>query len=141
MNCLFFLLFVADRATKYCAELYLPNAAGSEVIFPSLATYHNRGISFSLLRNYPSVSLAMAITATAALGIVCLRTKAARSMAGIVFLFAGALGNLTDRLLYGHVIDWIYVGGHINLADIWLCVGGLLVLAESVKIYRRSLQL
>jgi len=83
----------------------------------------------------------MAITATAALGIVCLRTKAARSMAGIVFLFAGALGNLTDRLLYGYVIDWIYVGGHINLADIWLCVGGLLVLAESVKIYRRSLQL
>ena len=130
-------LFTMDRATKYWAELYLSKAVRSEKIFPSLAIYHNQGISFSLLKNFPDAGLVTAIIAIAMLGVVCLK-KTARSMRGIVFLFAGALGNITDRLLHGYVVDWIYVGGYINLADIWLCIGGMLVFAECVKIFRRS---
>ena len=41
----------------------------------------------------------------------------------IVFLgmgvIAGILGNLTDRLLYGHVIDFLLFDLHVRYADPW----------------------
>jgi len=48
-------------------------------------------------------------------------------MLGVIFLWAGAICNLTDRLLYGYVIDWLYVGLYVNLADIWLGMGCVMV--------------
>jgi signal peptidase II len=42
----------------------------------------------------------------------------------------GALGNLFDRLVLGHVTDWIYVGSPIvfNLADVALVLGMIFAL-------------
>ena len=37
----------------------------------------------------------------------------------IISLVAGILGNLTDRLLYGHVIDFLLFNLHIRYADPW----------------------
>ena len=49
---------------------------------------------------------------------------------GVVFLAAGALGNVVDRLLYGGVIDFIDVGFWpvFNLADVFLVVGVVVLL-------------
>jgi lipoprotein signal peptidase len=66
------------------------------------------------------------------LGFLCARYAPARKSLGMIFLWAGAAGNLTDRLYYGYVVDWIYVGGYINLADVWLCAGGLAIFAAAV---------
>jgi len=63
---------------------------------------------------------------------LCITTR------GIIFLCAGALGNLSDRLMYGYVVDWIYVGGYINLADVWLGVGSFLILARCVRMRKTS---
>jgi lipoprotein signal peptidase len=73
------------------------------------------------------------LTAVAALLSVCVRSKTARSMTGVVFLLAGASGNLTDRLMYGYVVDWLYVGGYINLADVWIGAGCLMIFAQLVQ--------
>jgi signal peptidase II len=37
----------------------------------------------------------------------------------LALLLAGILGNLTDRLLYGHVIDFLLFNLHIPYADPW----------------------
>jgi signal peptidase II len=37
----------------------------------------------------------------------------------LALLLAGILGNLTDRLLYGHVIDFLLFNLHIRYADPW----------------------
>jgi signal peptidase II len=34
-------------------------------------------------------------------------------------LLAGILGNLTDRLLHGHVIDFLLFNLHVRFADPW----------------------
>jgi signal peptidase II len=52
----------------------------------------------------------------------------------IAFIFAGALGNLVDRIIYGYVIDFIsfaFINFPVfNFADIFICTGifGLLIL-------------
>lgn len=37
----------------------------------------------------------------------------------LALLLAGVLGNLTDRLLYGHVIDFLLFDLHVPLAHPW----------------------
>jgi signal peptidase II len=125
-------LLAADRAAKLWAEASLASASGNAVI-PSLSLYRNEGIAFSLMKNFPHAGLAAAILGMGALAFICARAAPARKSLGVVFLWAGALGNFTDRLLYGRVIDWIYVGTHINLADLWLVIGCLVVLAEMIR--------
>jgi signal peptidase II len=130
----FFILALAlDRTAKCWALARLAPYRGERAFF-SLGLHFNRGISFSLLENYPSLGLAVALAAMGFLGLLCAKSETARSMPGMAFLCAGAAGNLADRLLYGYVVDWIYIfSGYVNLADIWLCAGGLLVLARCVK--------
>lgn len=42
-----------------------------------------------------------------------------------IFIFAGALGNLIDRILLGKVTDFLSFGNFaiFNLADIWINIG------------------
>ena len=126
---IFAALCIADRVTKYAAQFCLPVAAGNEsAAFFSLSLHHNKGISFGLLQNIPFAGLAVSILGVAILGFLCLKNVTPRSMFGVIFLWAGAVCNLTDRLLYGYVIDWLYVGLYVNLADVWLGVGCVMVL-------------
>jgi signal peptidase II len=45
-------------------------------------------------------------------------------------VLGGAVGNLIDRVLVGHVIDWILLGGRsvINIADLSIAIGALIYL-------------
>lgn len=55
------------------------------------------------------------------------------------FLISGIIGNMCDRILYKHVIDFIsfkfgsYYFPVFNLADIFICVGGLLLVIIYIK--------
>jgi signal peptidase II len=127
----FVVLTAIDRVTKCWAESSLFEADGNAVS-PSLFLYHNEGISFSMMKNFPRAGLTAAIFGIGILGFLCVKSARTRKLFGVIFLWAGAIGNLTDRLLYGYVVDWIYVGEYINLADLWLCAGGLVIFAEII---------
>jgi signal peptidase II len=131
----FFAALILDWITKYWARLcVLPHSAGQKAAFPSLRLYNNHGISFSLLRDNPGAGLLVSLLGiTAFLLWLRLQGRSIRSMPGVVLLGAGMAGNLADRLLYGHIVDWIYVGIYINLADLWLCAGGVLVIVQCLK--------
>lgn len=52
----------------------------------------------------------------------------------LCFILGGALGNVSDRILYGHVIDFISVHWHeswyfaiFNIADSAICVGAFIL--------------
>ena len=55
------------------------------------------------------------------------------------FIVGGALGNVIDRLVHGHVIDfiqlyyrdWYYPA--FNLADSFICVGAVLMVIDSFR--------
>ena len=132
-------LFIIDRGAKLAATYYLSETMMEKnVRIFSLALYHNHGISFSMLGNFPSAGLAVSIMGIVAFGVICFKDASLRLSTGALFLWAGATGNLIDRLLYGYVIDWFYIGAqnigvHINLADIWLCAGCLMVVYHYAK--------
>ncbi|MEO6875693.1 MAG: signal peptidase II [Opitutaceae bacterium] len=101
----------------------------------------NTGAAWSMLTGR-SVLLAVLAAATLvaifiwrhALG---LRDRTAQVCFGL--LCGGIVGNLSDRLMYGHVVDFIdlhfgsYVFPTFNVADSGICVGVLLYLIHSLR--------
>jgi len=119
------LLFAVDRITKD----YAPNK-----IF-------NYGISFSLFPGIIPIVIALSIIFLFILITIYsnLRKNIKNSIMldfGFVFLIAGTLGNLFDRLFYGYVIDFITISGYFpsfNLADIFNFIGVVLFITVLIK--------
>lgn len=60
---------------------------------------------------------------------------------GAAFLVGGAIGNTWDRIVYGKVTDFLVFGsrgGIMNMADLFLNVGVLLILADLARNWWRS---
>ena len=100
---------ILDQIIKIAVDNYLPLEEAVHVV-PMLALYrtYNTGVAFSMLDHMDGwfiVTMRLAICAF----VIWLwrRTPSDRTFAhaGFAFIIAGALGNLFDRFLYGHVID------------------------------------
>ena len=53
-----------------------------------------------------------------------------------IFILSGGIGNLLDRLIYGYVIDFIYITFNpyvFNLADSYVTIGVIMYLIFSLK--------
>ena len=109
-------------------------------ILPILSLYrvHNPGIAFSFLAGFGGLPL-IVITARdhrrrADLLAARRRTAAGWATVGYALIIGGALGNLVDRILHGHVVDFLLL--HIgdwtlfvfNLADAALTLGPAILL-------------
>ena len=102
-----------DQATKAAVEAQLPFEQVVRVApFLSLFRTWNKGISFSLLAAFGDrLLIAIAVAVTIFVLVLAWRTDPAQRLAraGYAFIVAGALGNLIDRVAYGHVVDFILV--------------------------------
>ncbi len=118
-------------------------------VLPFLAWHRtvNTGISFSFLEGLPAWTLAA--LALAVLGFMLWlavrsepRQVAAR--AGFALIIGGAVGNLIDRVLLGHVVDYVYFHTPVwsfavfNLADALITVGAGLVILQEIIDWRRD---
>jgi signal peptidase II len=106
----------------------------------------NRGGLFGVFRDLPegwraALFTGVPILACAGLLAFLLRTPAAQALlrAGLALILGGALGNLTDRLRYGYVVDFldVYWRDHhwpaFNLADSAICIGVGLILLDAAR--------
>jgi len=130
-----------DQAIKLLVEARLPFEQPVPVA-PFLALYRtwNQGISFSLLAGFGGLALAaIAVLVTGFVLVLAARTAPQERLAraGYAAIVAGALGNLIDRVAYGHVVDYVLVHtatwsfAVFNLADALITIGaGLVVLQE-----------
>lgn len=127
---------IVDQLTKAWAMAALSNGQTIRVI-PGL-------LSFTLVRN-PGASLGLgsgatwaisllAIVACVALAVLGVRTVSTKWTVALSFAFAGAFGNLIDRVMYadgflnGKVIDFLNYGWSVgNVADIYLVVAGVVI--------------
>jgi signal peptidase II len=74
------------------------------------------------------------------------RTPAAHVLAriGFALIIGGAVGNLIDRAVYGHVIDYILFHTPVwsfavfNLADAFISVGAALIVFDELIGWRRE---
>jgi signal peptidase II len=133
----------ADRLSKWAALAWLRPSEGLEVTgFFNLVLVFNRGAAFSFLADAPGWQqpffIAVALIAAAIVSWMLWRYPARRLLCvGLALILGGALGNLWDRVAYGHVVDFLdfhAYGWHwpaFNVADSAISVGAGILIAES----------
>ena len=137
-----------DQWIKYLVETRL--ALHEQVdILPFLALYrtYNTGVAFSMLSSFGDTGLIIISLAVIAFVLyLASRSTGDQFLAriGFALIVGGAIGNLIDRAVYGHVIDYILFHTPVwsfavfNLADAFITVGAIMVLAEEFLGWRRQ---
>ncbi|SEA41332.1 signal peptidase II [Lonsdalea quercina] len=110
--------------------------------FFNLTYAHNPGAAFSFLADKDGWQrwffAVIALAITAALLVLMYRSSASQKLNNIAYamIIGGAVGNLTDRLVHGYVIDFVdfYINDWhypiFNIADAGICIGALLIVLE-----------
>lgn len=124
-----------DQLTKALVLRYLGAHGGLRLIgdFLMLTVGKNTGAAFSFLPGHPRLFVVIAIVASAVMAYYYYRTPWQERLAkvGLALAFAGAVGNLIDRVRFGYVVDFIAVSVWpvFNVADSAIVVGvGLIIL-------------
>ena len=133
-----------DQASKQLVEANLMVFETLPVIpFLNLTLAYNEGAAFSFLADQGGWQrwffVLLAIVVTTVLVVWLARLRPTERMVGIALglIIGGAVGNLIDRLLFGHVIDFIdayYRDWHwpaFNLADSAIFIGVVLMLIDA----------
>ncbi len=135
-----FLTWLFDQVTKRWAD---GNVDSQSFGFIHFILHHNPGAMLGLFSNLPPV-LRIVSLSTGGAFLFCtyaiiqylLPIRSLNLRCGLSILLGGILGNVTDRILYGHVIDFIvfdlfgWLSPAFNLADALQWVGyGLIVYA------------
>ena len=137
-----------DQLIKYLVETRLPLQEMIEVV-PFLALYrtYNTGVAFSMFSWVGDKGLILVSLAVIAFVLYLAAKYDPRHVLariGFALIVSGALGNLIDRAIYGHVIDYILFHTPVwsfavfNLADALISVGAALVVLEEFLIWRTS---
>lgn len=135
-----------DQWTKHLAsthlDMYVPNQITG---FFNLTLMHNEGIAFSLLadqsgwqRYFISV-VAIVIVLWLMYWLWQNKPQMRLQNTALALVVGGALGNLWDRVLLGHVVDFIELHYHnyfwpaFNIADSAITLGAVLLIIDAFK--------
>ncbi len=137
-----------DRLTKTWVALHIPMGGAIPVVphFLRITHWLNDGAAFSLFADSASphtvrwVLIGFSVIAALAVltFLVRLGDRFTPTTVALALVFAGALGNVHDRIAYGSVVDFIEV--HIfayhwpdfNLADSAIVTGACLLLLDAL---------
>ena len=116
-------LYALDQLTKQLVmQLISPYEA--HIIVPdffSLVNVTNTGAAFGSFKGNNTFFILVSIIALVVVTVLLMRRRQPHALRdlSLALLLAGILGNLTDRLLYGHVIDFLLFNLHVRYADPW----------------------
>lgn len=134
-----FLLFL-DQFTKYLAATHLKNG-DSIILIKDVFQLHyleNRGAAFGMFQGGKVVFIIITLLLVAAIGYIYWHCPMEKRYVWIriiiMFLMAGAFGNLIDRIRLNYVVDFFYFEWIdfpiFNVADIYVscCMVALVIL-------------
>jgi signal peptidase II len=139
------LVIVLDRMSKWlvAGSINLHDSISVLPGFFRLTHVQNSGAAFGLFAESSSewkVAILILFSILALAVVSALLWKNSHSMTttgvGLALIMGGAVGNLWDRLLTGHVVDFFdfYLGSYhwpaFNVADSAIVIGALLLVAE-----------
>jgi len=139
-------VLLLDQCTKLLADALLV-LHQQVVLVPGLALFkaYNPGAAFSFLSDASGwqrwffVVLAFIIIGVLLVWLRRLSAEEKATSLALALILGGAAGNLIDRLVYGHVIDFIdvyYGSWHwpaFNVADSAISVGAVLLLLDAFR--------
>lgn len=115
--------YLLDQGTKWAVLLNLEYGDERPVIpgFFDLVHWRNTGAAFSFMSDSNGFFMGLSAVAVVVLLILAWRGKFQDRIGGIgwALLLAGILGNLTDRVLHGSVVDFLLFDLHLPYAHPW----------------------
>lgn len=117
-------LYLLDQVTKWMTVIaaergHLPR----EVIrdFFTLDYWQNTGAAFSIGHGNNGFFIGLSIAAFIGILIAWRRGVFPDQLSrwGVALLLPGILGNLTDRIVHGHVVDFLIFDLHVKFANPW----------------------
>jgi signal peptidase II len=140
-----------DQATKIFIDRTMDLHSTITVVenFFNITYIRNKGAAFGFLAEssfrLPFFILISIIAVIVIIGIFRkLRPEQKLTAVSLSLIFAGALGNLIDRIRLGEVIDFIYVHWYehywpaFNVADSAICVGVALLALDMLRDEQRK---
>jgi signal peptidase II len=136
-------IIVADQITKWVVlGSFAPGEGRVVTGFFNLVLVFNRGAAFSFLAQaggwQAPLFIGFALVASLVVSWLILRDPQKRLYClGLALILGGALGNVIDRVRFGHVVDFLdfhAFGAHwpaFNVADSAISVGAVLLVIES----------
>lgn len=139
------MVLLLDQVTKHWAEAALNyNEPWVITSFFNFTLRYNPGAAFSFLADQPGWQRWFFTVITTVVSVLLVywigRSAADRRQwlepMGYALILAGALGNLYDRVVYGHVVDFIvvhyqeYAWPAFNIADSAICGGVVLLILD-----------
>jgi len=145
------LIIVADQITKQLAEANLTYNVPVEILpVFDLTLRYNTGAAFSFLHDaggwqrWLFSGIAISVSLVLIVWIWRNRNEHRLLSAGLSLILGGAIGNLYDRIMHGHVVDFIsvhwqhYYFPAFNIADSAITIGAGLLILDSILQARRE---
>ena len=143
---------IADQITKWAIVEWIPLYDKVPLnSFLNLTHQKNQGAAFSFLadaggwQRWFFVALSSIVSAVIAVWLWRIRNDGQTMLAaGLALVLGGAVGNLIDRVLLGHVTDFIQVWfgswafPSFNVADAGISVGAALLIIDALFISGRE---
>jgi len=116
-------LYALDQFTKWLVLRYV-HPDEPVMVIPNifhLVNVTNTGAAFGSFRNNNAFFIVLSCVAFVFVLTLLLRRHPPDALRDVFFalLLAGVMGNLTDRLTHGHVIDFLLFDLHVPLAHPW----------------------
>jgi len=139
------LLVVLDQLTKYWVSASFGYGDARAITgFFNLVLTHNTGAAFSFLASAAGWQrgffIVIALVAIVVISVLLARHSGDRLFClSLALILGGAAGNVIDRILLGHVVDFLdfhIAGWHwpaFNLADSAITVGAVLLIVDSFR--------
>src|SRR3989440_7882794 len=116
-------LYALDQLTKQLVLRFINPFDARNVIpdFFTLVNITSNGAAFGTFKGNNTFFVGISIVALVVVTVLLVRPHRADSWRDIslALLLAGILGNLTDRLVHGHVIDFLLFNLHVRYANPW----------------------
>ncbi|MEY8263217.1 MAG: signal peptidase II [Bermanella sp.] len=136
---------VLDFATKQMAQHFLTFAQPVYVLpLFDLTLLYNKGAAFSFLASESGwqrwffTVIALSVSSVMTVWLMKLKANEKWLAAALALVIGGAMGNLYDRISYGHVVDFIHLhwDDHyfpaFNIADSAITLGAMMLLIDSL---------
>lgn len=145
--CLAIISIAIDRISKYYAyNMLKDHPAVSLFAGIELKFLPNEGAAFGLLVGETSFFVLVGVIMLSAIVYFLIRlprNKRFIPFSGLLTLIAsGTLGNMIDRILYGYVVDFVYLSRiHFpifNLADVCITISTVVLLIMLIFVYKED---